>query len=220
MKKRLLIACTMQLDSIRFIMKKENIKIPVIWLERSLHHSPDKLHKRIQDEICEHQDEDEILLSYGLCGNAALGLCSQNTRLIMPAFDDCICQLLYRGSGKDRIMPEKGCFYLTREWTIDRLGIVQQCEEIYDRYGSVDGQKMIDEIYGGYHTLAPLLTGAYDVDKIRGYVDKAAKYTKMCVKPQKASVEILENMLKGDYRNDILNLQPGEAVRRMSLSMK
>lgn len=215
MTKRLLIACTMQLDIIRYIMKEYKIKLPIIWLDRSLHNCPYKLHKRIQDVIYSHQDVDEILLSYGLCGNATIGLFSKKTKLIMPAFDDCICQFLYKKSDCKQIhaVPEKGCFYLTREWTIDNQGIVQQCEDIYAKYGKVDGQAMIDEIYADYHTLVLLKTGAYDVDKICEYVDKAMKYTGMCVKIQNANTEVLENLIKGDYSSMMVNLQPGNIMK-------
>lgn len=215
MKKRLLIACTMQLDIIRYIMKEYKIELPVIWLDRTLHNCPCKLHMCIQNVICEHQDVDEILLSYGLCGNATLGLFSENTKLIMPAFDDCICQYLYKkiDCKQRHVVPEKGCFYLTREWTIDAQGIVQQCEDIYAKYGKDNGQVIIDEIYADYHTLVLLKTEAYDVDKICGYVDKAMKYTGMRVKMQNANTEILENLLKGDYSRMMVKLHPGEIMQ-------
>lgn len=205
----------MQLDIIRYIVKEYKIELPIIWMECSLHNCPCKLHKRIQDVIHAHQDVDEILLSYGLCGNATLGLVSEKTKLIMPAFDDCICQFLYKQSGCKQMYtaPKKGCFYLTREWTIGNQGIVQQCEDIYAKYGKADGQAIIDEIYADYHTIVLLKTGAYDVDKIFEYVNKAMKYTGMCVKIQNANTEILENLIKGDYKRMVVNLQPGQIMK-------
>lgn len=214
MKKRLLIACTMQQDIICYIMKKYKIELPIIWLNRSLHNCPRQLHKSIQDKICKHQDVDEILLSFGLCGNATVGLLSERTKLIMPAFDDCICQLLYNESecNQTHSVQKKGCFYLTREWTIDRQAIVQQCEDIYAKYGKEDGQLIINEIYADYHTLVLLKTNAYDVDKISEYADKAAKYTGMCVEMQNANTEIIKKLLKGGYEKLMVNLQPGEIL--------
>ncbi len=211
MKKRMLIACTMQMDVIKYVMKKHDIRLPILWMNRSLHRNSQKLHACIQEGINRNQDVDEILLSYGLCGNAVVGLCSDHTKLIYPAFDDCICQILYTGNEKSKhIEEEKGCYYLTREWTIDKESIVSQCNMIYERYGEEYGKKMIHEIYSGYHSIVVVQTGAYVVEEIMNFVDKAAEYTGMRVKMQEGSCKVIENLLLGNYDKTIIQLNPGE----------
>lgn len=213
----------MQMDIINYVIKKNKISIPVVWISRSLHNQPKKLHESIQNVINKHQNVDEILLSYGLCGNAVIGLRSKETELIVPAFDDCICQMLYTQNKRNGIWeykyPEKGCFYLTREWTIDQESIYSQCEMIYDQFGMEYGQQIIKEIYNEYHTMIVLRTGAYDVEKIRGYVDKAANATGMCVKIQEGSCKVMENLLLENYDETILVLHPEEVIKD-SLYMK
>ena len=174
MTKKLFIACTMQVDLIKSIYKKHQISIPVIWLERSLHNNPRQLNVRLQELIDQNQGYDEILFSYGLCGNAVIDLKSHNTKLVLPKYDDCICQQLQMEPGK-RICVEKGCLYLTREWTLDKEGIVQQCEAIHKKYPD-NPQSMIDSIYGSYHSLVVLDTGCYDVHKLDNYVEKVQKF--------------------------------------------
>lgn len=215
MNKRILIACTMQMDVIKYVMKKHCMKLPVFWLDRSLHHNPQKLHAHIQEKIDLNQDAEEILLSYGLCGNAVAGLRSRHTKLIFPAFDDCICQLLYTGSQKNHNTEEKGCYYLTREWTLDKESIVSQCRMIYERYGKEYGEQMIHEIYSGYHSIVVIQTGAYDVEEIKDFVDKSAKYTGMRVKIQEGSCKVIENLLLGNYDKTIIMLNPGEEAENI-----
>lgn len=208
MKKRILIACTMQMDAVNYILKKHRLNMKVIWVDRKLHSSPDRLHQKLQGLIDEYQQAEEILLTYGLCGNAVLGLCSRNARLILNKADDCICQLRSLRS------PQKGCYYLTREWTVDQEAIVQQCEAVYQMYGNETGSGILHEMYGEYHTLVILDTPAYDADKIRGYVDKASEYTGMCVKTEKGNLDILANLLLGNYGSGHIILQAGKKVLR------
>lgn len=216
MEKRVLIACTMQMDVIRYVIKKYQIEISVIWIDRKLHNDPKKLHLCIQQQILANQDADEILLSYGLCGNAVIGLCSEHTRLVMPAFDDCICQMLYEESEGMVVnlgVPEKGCFYLTREWTIDQDSIVPQCELVYRQYGKEYGSQIIKEIYSGYHSLVIIDTGVYDLTKVCKYAKIAADYTGMRVKIQRGSCKVTENLLLGKYDKSIRIVKKGERVK-------
>ena len=206
----------MQMDVIRYVIKKYQIEITVIWLDRKLHNDPKKLHLCIQQQILENQDADEILLSYGLCGNAVIGLYSEHTRLVMPAFDDCICQMLYaesEGMVVNLGISEKGCFYLTREWTIDQDSIVPQCELIYRQYGKEYGSQIIKEIYSGYHSLVIIDTGVYDLTKVCGYAKLAADYTGMRVKIQRGSCKVIENLLLGKYDKTIRMVKKGERVK-------
>lgn len=214
MKKRVLIACTMQMDVINYVLKKYQISMPVIWLERALHHNLPLLHKELQNQVDLQQHMDEIVLSYGLCGHAISGLYSKKARLVFPAFDDCICQLLYTGSEKSRRygLKEKGCYYLTREWTIDKEAIVPQCEMILKQYGEECGKEIIQQIYSGYHTISLIETGAYDVGKLRSFVEKASELTGMCVKLQEGSCRVMEHLLLGNYDNTICVVNPGERI--------
>ncbi len=216
MKRRVFIACTMQLDAVRHIIRKHNIQIHIEWCSRTLHNQRMQLHTNLQNCINKYQDAEEIILSYGLCGNALEGICSRETRLVMPAFEDCISQLLYTGqeNNANRQYLEKGCYYLTREWTLDKEAIVQQCEQIYRCYGAKEAQNIVRQIYSGYHTLGLIQTGAYDVTKIFHYAKKAAYYTDMDIKVIEGSCIVLEKLLLGNYDATIAVFEPGEVVKR------
>ena len=62
------------------------------FLEMGLHDSPDIMRDKLQQLIDENDngEYDIILLGYGLCGNGAAGLRTQNTRMVMMRGHDCI----------------------------------------------------------------------------------------------------------------------------------
>ena len=200
----------MQVDLIQFLYKINKIPIPIHWIERKYHNNPDKLKTILQETINRYQDMDEILLSYGLCGNAVIGLKSDNTKIILPRYDDCICQQIQTNSNQ-KIIPQKGCMYLTREWTLDEEGIVQQCQKICEEYGE-EAFELIQSIYGEYHSVTIIDTGAYNVHKLDNYVDKIKKLTGMGIKYQKGSGKVLENLLLGNYQEDINVIPPGNRI--------
>ena len=68
------------------------------FLELGEHAQPDRLRQAIQARIdaAEQQAKpyDAILLLYGLCGNASIGLYARTTRLVIPRAHDCCTILL------------------------------------------------------------------------------------------------------------------------------
>jgi hypothetical protein len=78
----LVIACS--------IMKEELLQfqsggISFIFMEQSLHRTPQKMGPLIQNEIdrADQQDWDYIILGYGLCSNGILGIKSKRHSLVV-----------------------------------------------------------------------------------------------------------------------------------------
>ena len=65
-KKRTLISCSMLADEVNHILEQTNVELPVIWVERGLHSTPEKLTRILQHYIDALQHQDEILLTFGL----------------------------------------------------------------------------------------------------------------------------------------------------------
>ena len=68
------------------------------FLELGEHQQPDRLREELQQRIDQTEQAakpyDAILLLYGLCGNAAVGLQTRTTRLVIPRAHDCCTILL------------------------------------------------------------------------------------------------------------------------------
>lgn len=207
MGKQILIACGMQQDEIE--KKKIECKscVPVIYMKRGMHENPRELHEMLQQEINQHQDCDEILLTYGLCGLATEGLVSESTRLILPRFHDCIHQLMENKVDVDSL-------YLTRCWTLDEKSILKQCENVLREYGTEVGKEILDCIYGSYQWITIIDTDSYDLAPVMLNAKKAAEMLNLSVRKISSKVFVIEKLLQGEWDEDFIILQPGEAMKK------
>ena len=211
-KKRTLIACSMLEDEITHILKKHKIQLPVIWLERGLHNSPQNLKQILQKHIDQLQNQDEILLTFGLCGNGTAGLVSTNTILRLPKFDDCINMLMCSRPRTDRKQTETDSLYLTRGWTLDDASLLQQYQSLSETYDPEMRDMILETMYSGYHTLTVIDTGCYNQLPVEAYAREAAACLNLDTRIVPGNISTLEHLLIGTADANILTLAPGEPV--------
>ncbi len=206
MKKQIIISCAMLMDEVNYVCKGLEIYPEIIWMKRAMHKAPHLLNQSLQQIIDENQNVDNILLTYGLCGNSTPGIVSKNTRLIIPRFHDCIHQLLYR---------QKICghYYLTRGWTLDREEIYQQSKLILSRYGEADGKEILERIYDGYTDIDVIDTSAYVTNSVVSHAEKFAEILNRKVNKIPGSTEVLYKLFTGNWDSDFIVLEPGEVLQ-------
>ena len=83
--------------------------------------------------------------------------------LRLPKFDDCINMLACRQPRTERKQTQKDALYLTRGWTLDHEGILQQYKMLSETYDEETRNFILQTLYNGYHTLTVLDTGCYDL---------------------------------------------------------
>ena len=210
---RLIISCGMLCDEIKLVCRGKKQVPKIMMLRRALHETPGELRKTLQRLIEEHQNVDEIILTFGLCGNGVVGLKSENTRLILPKFDDCISQLLYLPAEgrKERSKVKKGHMYLTRQWTKDREAVLSQCRDITNSYKE-EAPEILSEIYGAYTTVTLVDTGAYTMEKVWERAEQIRDYLPVEIEQEQGSTAILEKIISGAYDENFIILNPGEMV--------
>lgn len=211
-KKRTLISCAMLENEVNYILKKTDTDLPVIWIDRGLHNTPEKLNRLLLEQIDQLQDQDEILLTFGLCGNGTAGLVSPNTILRLPKFDDCINMLACRQPRTERKQTLIDTLYLTRGWTLDEEGILQQYKTISETYDEETCDFILQTLYSSYHTLAVINTGCYDLKSVEQYADTAAGYLGFNRKTIPGNITTLEHLITGTEDSNILTLAPGEMI--------
>ena len=131
--KRTLISCAMLEDEVNHILEKHTLHFQSYGLTVAFT-TDRKLNQLLQEHINQLQNQDEILLTFGLCGNGTAGLVSPNTMLRLPKFDDCINMLACRQPRTERKQTQKDALYLTRGWTLDHEGILQQYKMLSETY--------------------------------------------------------------------------------------
>jgi hypothetical protein len=131
------------------------------FLELGEHVHPDRLRDslqaRIDASVQEAKRYDAILLLYGLCGNASVGLRAPGTRLVIPRAHDCCTILL---GSKDRFREhfeqnpstpfssvgymERGNYFLRTDLGDGRIHYGDQYAALVEQYGE-DNAKYIWE---------------------------------------------------------------------------
>lgn len=209
---RILIACSMLEDEIKKVYKEIECNIPVIWVERGFHNTPEKLNGELQKIIDDHQDCDEILLTFGLCGNGTEGIVSKNTMLVMPRFDDCINMLLCKGKRESRGLTKADSIYITRGWTLDSESILSQYDKYVEDYGEESAEGIIEMMYEHYKTITVIDTDSYEKAPVMEYANQAARLLGLSSQMTEGSTKVLRDLLLGNWEEHFIVQKPGCSV--------
>src|SRR5574339_300664 len=113
--RRLVIACATVIEEMSPFLPGD---VSAETLDFGLHLRPGELKKSLQEIIDRaSQSADVLLLGYGLCSMAVVGLRSTTAHLVIPRVDDCIA--IFLGSCrayKEQARKEPGTYYLTKGW--------------------------------------------------------------------------------------------------------
>ena len=207
----LLIACEMLRDELLLAMERTQTQPETVWIEKGLHNTPDRLRAVLQETVDSASETyGTILMGMAYCGGALDGICSRNSTLAVPRFDDCIRMLLSTKPGETE--ADCRCMYFTRQWMDSDRYIVREFEEYYRTYGERRGKRIVQAMIGNYRELRLLDSGAYEVPpyEARLAADAAALGLKHSV--QTGSVRVLEKLLRQQFDDEIFVLPPGEVL--------
>lgn len=211
-KRRTIIACSMMEDELKSVYRKTGCSDPIIWMDRGYHNTPELLRKKLQKEILDLQDQEEILLTFGLCGNGTAGIYSPCARLILPKFDDCLNMFLCTGKRKQRALVQAGTIYLTRGWTLDRESIIQQYHDLQEKYDEETCEIIMETMYAHYDSITLIDTGCYNMEETRSYAEKAGSFLNLKIREKAGSVKILEQLLSGCWDENFIVMEPGKSI--------
>ena len=110
---------------------------------------------------------------------------------------------------------QKDALYLTRGWTLDHEGILQQYKMLSETYDEETRNFILQTLYNGYHTLTVLDTGCYDLPPVEQYADTAATFLGFDRKTVPGNITTLEHLITGTQDSNILTLAPGEKIHQM-----
>jgi hypothetical protein len=113
--RRRLIACATVIEEMLPFLPTD---VPHEILDFGLHLHPQKLKQALQEKIDEASEKaDVLLLGYGLCSMAVVGLTARSATLVIPRTDDCIAIFLGSCNAyKEQVKKEPGTYYLTKGW--------------------------------------------------------------------------------------------------------
>jgi hypothetical protein len=183
-------------------------------LDFGLHIKPANLKHALQEAIDSASARaDEVILGYGLCSMAVVGLRANGCTLIAPRVDDCIA--IFLGSGqayKEQARAEPGTYYLTKGW----LEVGDTPFDDYDRltkkYGTKKAEWVIRQMIKNYTRLALIDTGRDGLDRYRAQVARLAERWNLRFEEIPGSNTLVRQMLFGPWDECFVVVSPGETI--------
>ncbi|MBN1374995.1 MAG: DUF1638 domain-containing protein [Dehalococcoidia bacterium] len=211
------IACSTVIEEMLPLMP-ENIEYRII--EFSLHSYPEKLRKEIQasiNEVVSRNDKKRgkltILLGYGLCSQALVGIEARRCTLVLPRVDDCIA--IFLGSHKlykQQVSIEPGSFYLTKGWIEADGTILSEFWHIANRFGRDRAERLFQKILANYRRVVLINTGQYEIKPYRDYARNMAQHFQLHYEEIKGSTVLLQKMLNQSWDDEFIVVKPGEMI--------
>lgn len=183
-------------------------------LDFGLHHNPDRLKSYLQDKVDEaSSDADVLLLGYGMCSMAVVGLRATTATLVIPRTDDCIAIFLgshdeYRHQAK----KAPGTYYLTKGWIEAGDTPFEEHKKLVERFGKEKAERMTGLLLKNYTRLAFINTGNYELERYREYSRKTAREFNLAYEEIEGSPDLVTKLLFGPWDDDFVVIGPGETV--------
>ena len=183
-------------------------------LDFGLHLNPNELKTVLQEKINQaSQNADVLLLGYGLCSMAVVGLKATTATLVMPRTDDCIA--IFLGSCdayKTQTKKEPGTYYLTKGWIEVGDSPFEEHKKLVEKYGQEKAERMTRLLLKNYKRLAFINTGQYEIEKYRAYSKKTADAFGLRFEEIEGSHTLVKKMLYGPWDDEFVVISPGETV--------
>ena len=109
-----------------------------------------------------------IVVGYGLCSNAVLGLKTKYATLVVPRVDDCIAMML--GSNEAfaaESAKAPGTYYVAKAYLEECDTILSEHEKLVEKRGCERAEKMMRLLLANYTRIALIDTGRYDLAPYR-----------------------------------------------------
>ena len=205
------IACATVAEELRHLGVQEEC---LTVLEFGLHSYPEKLKQELQAAIDGMEGDCDLLLGYGLCSYAAVGLKSDSHRLVVPKVDDCIALFLGSRDEHLRVLHEEpGTYYLTKGWVEAQEGTFQEYARLVERYGEERAMRVAKVMLANYTRLALINTGNYRMDDYREYARNMAEFLELRFEEIPGSNRMLLMMLDGSWDDEFVVVEPGEEIK-------
>jgi hypothetical protein len=186
--------------------------MPYQKFEFGLHVYPDKLRRTLQEAIDAVSGQyDTIILGYGMCSQAIVGIKANGCRLVVPRVDDCIAIFLgSRHAYTAQSRAEPGTYYLTKGWIEVGDTPFSEYERSTLRYGKERAERIYRLMLANYKRLALINTGQYELERYREYARRTAEKFGLRYEEIEGSDTLVRKMLFGPWDEEFVVLEPGE----------
>jgi hypothetical protein len=176
-----------------------------------------------------------ILLGYGRCSDGLAGLRARTVPLAIPRAHDCITLLLgSREAYRQEFEQQPGTYYQSAGWVeqggeivedspappgfdaaLQHLGLTDSCEQLVSKHGRANADYLIETLGGwakAYSRLCYLEMGTCDESRFIEQSRRRAEQMGWTFEHRRGDLALLRKLLQGPWDDDILVVQPGQAV--------
>jgi len=191
-------------------------------LDFGLHIRPEDLRSALQQAIDAASDSAEtIILGYGLCSQAVVGLTANGCTLVVPRVDDCIAIFLGSdGAYREQQRAEPGSYYLTKGWIEVSDTLLDEYERTVEVYGQQRADRMMQLMLKNYTRLAFINTGKHEQERYREYAHSAAQRLGLRYEEISGSDALVMKMLNGPWDDEFVVAHPGETITYLDFKRK
>ncbi|MEA4966422.1 MAG: DUF1638 domain-containing protein [Oscillospiraceae bacterium] len=192
-------------------MRETGCCYPVHELDSGLHNVPRRLTDALQAQLDALQC-DRVLLGFGFCGNAMVGL-TPHCELILPKVDDCISLLMgYRR--RHEVTQKMPSYFMSKGWLDGERNIWTEHEYAFQKYGPRIGQEIFDLMFANYRQLCVLDTGCCELSSLLPETQRIADALKLKHTVLAANVQYLRDLLTGPWEETrFLRVPAGTPIR-------
>lgn len=202
--------------------------------KQGLHNHPRNLRAILQEQIdaVPADDADAILMVYGMCGGATLGLRARDVPLVLPRAHDCIT--LYLGSNaryQEEFESNPGTYwysvdYMERQDANNRIALgatgIAELEDQYESYVTKFGKEMADMLieemrkWAQHYTRAAFIdTGLGDGARFEQMAIDQAEREGWVYERMQGNNRMLRMLVNGEWPEDeFLIVPPGHMIQQ------
>lgn len=210
--RRIVIACATVIEEMSPFLPAD---VPSETLDFGLHLNPRELRKSLQNRIdLASLQADVLLLGYGLCSMAVVGIYATTAHLVIPRVDDCIS--IFLGSCKaykDQAKKEPGTYYLTKGWMEVGDSPFEEYKRLVDRFGEARAERMTRLMLRNYTRLGFINTGQYQIERYRDLARQAAQKFSLRFEEIDGSPALVKKLVFGPWDEEFLVVEPGQTIQ-------
>jgi hypothetical protein len=207
------IACATVIEEMLPLMPAD---LPYEVLDFGLHLVPNSLKETLQktiDKACADGYET-IILGYGLCSMAVVGLHTRSCRVVIPRVDDCIaCFLGSREAYTAQNKKEPGTYYLTKGWIEVSDTLLDEYHRSVAKYGEKRADRIMRVMLAHYKRLVYIDTGTENQEYYREYARAVAEKFDLRFEEVKGSNSLIYRTLFGPWDDDFVIAEPDQTIK-------
>ena len=208
--KRALIGCKIIQKELEEAIQKTNAVLDTFWLDEDYHNHPEKLHAELQRTIDELSDYNEILLSFGLCGNALIGITATHCDVYYPRIDDCICGFLSNHRSLNKL--RKDSVFVNRGWLTTKNSFTNEFKHASARYGDERAETIYKKLYANYKNIVYMKTEQNIPTDLMDKAQDMATRLDLSLKIETADYEVYMKLLSEQDHPLIQKLPKGSTI--------